>query len=272
APLLLSKFAYVELIDVEGERVMIEKVKMIDGQGQGDFFIPTTLESGYYSLVAYTNYMRNWESSTFYKDQLLVINPYTNNQHVFWKSGVAGMDSGVDSVNNQYVSGYSYSLSNNQNAGLKISTDKLRYGTREKVELTIDSNPDSRGTYSVSIRKSSDLLRYKPKVSPVEYLAHYRSLNSDNITSNIYLPELRGDLFRCQVIGVDGRGVANQKVFVSVPGKQYELKIIPTDGSGDFIFSLDSKNLEPRAIFQVLGTDRTDFDIEILELPELKIG
>src|SRR5690606_35661892 len=112
APLLLSKFAYVELIDVEGERVMIEKVKMIDGQGQGDFFIPTTLESGYYSLVAYTNYMRNWESSTFYKDQLLVINPYTNNQHVFWKSGVAGMDSGVDSVNNQYVSGYSYSLSN----------------------------------------------------------------------------------------------------------------------------------------------------------------
>src|SRR5690606_6558595 len=96
---VLSKIAYVELIDINGERLMIEKIRMDNGQGQGDFFIPTSLKSGYYTLVAYTNYMRNWDSDILYKDQLLVINPYTSDQQPFWESDRVEMESVNETFN-----------------------------------------------------------------------------------------------------------------------------------------------------------------------------
>lgn len=267
---VLSKIAYVELIDINGERLMIEKIRMDNGQGQGDFFIPTSLKSGYYTLVAYTNYMRNWDSDILYKDQLLVINPYTSDQQPFWESDRVEMESVNETFNTPNEAGYSDVK--NQNPGLNLCTDKPEYGTRERVELTINSKLDSWGTYSVSIKQASDILRYKPRLSPAEYLEQYRSMKVDNHTSTMFLPELRGEIFTGKLTDEDGQGVSNQKVIFSLPGNPYELKIIPTDASGNFMFTLNSGNLEPRAVFQVLSDNQSDYDIDIFDRPELAIG
>jgi len=55
----LSKLGYVEMISQTGEVVFKHKIVLKDGLGYGDFFIPTTVNSGSFKLIGYTNWMRN---------------------------------------------------------------------------------------------------------------------------------------------------------------------------------------------------------------------
>src|SRR5690606_10752976 len=52
-PSTISKVGYVELVGENGEQVFQHMVPLEQGQGHGDFFIPTTLPSGNYKLLAY---------------------------------------------------------------------------------------------------------------------------------------------------------------------------------------------------------------------------
>lgn len=261
-----SKIAYVELLDLEGRRKMIQKVKMIDGVGQGDFFVPTTFDSGYYTLVAYTNYMRNWDSETYYSDQLLIINPYTNDQQVFWDTRTPkdsmSSDSSRQNIGKQAAPKYSDDI-------VTLSTDKAQYGTREKVELSISSKPIGFGTYSISVRQVSSELEYKARASPAEYMTQFNSLIGQSTVSHKYMPELRGELIKGRLVADDGTGMPNHKIVFSLPGRDYELKMVPTNEHGDFMFSLDSENLDTRSVFQVLEPDSEAQSIQISDMPEL---
>src|SRR5690606_37366922 len=53
----ISKIAYVELLGEGGTRVFAQKIRLEKGEGEGDFFIPVTVPSGNYKLVAYTQWM-----------------------------------------------------------------------------------------------------------------------------------------------------------------------------------------------------------------------
>lgn len=72
----LSSVAHVELIDENANPVLQTKILLTKGNGQGDFYLPSTLLSGNYTLIAYTNWMRNFASSTFFQKQITVINPF----------------------------------------------------------------------------------------------------------------------------------------------------------------------------------------------------
>ncbi|MGB7841464.1 MAG: hypothetical protein WBL21_01640, partial [Salinimicrobium sp.] len=75
----LSNIAYVELIGEEGDVVFSHKVKLDQGTGQADFFVPTTVASGNYKLISYTNWMKNWRGN-FYEADITIINPYQSRQ------------------------------------------------------------------------------------------------------------------------------------------------------------------------------------------------
>ncbi|WP_226390120.1 TonB-dependent receptor plug domain-containing protein [Penaeicola halotolerans] len=75
----LSKVLYVDLYDEAGLRVDQRIVKVENGVGLGDFIIPPFLPQGNYTLVAYTNWMKNFGEEYFYQDQITVVDPYEIN-------------------------------------------------------------------------------------------------------------------------------------------------------------------------------------------------
>ncbi|MBV9988589.1 MAG: hypothetical protein JO301_12990 [Chitinophagaceae bacterium] len=74
-PLDLSKVAYVELLDASNKPVVQTKLSMKDGEGDGSFFVPVSVSSGYYSLRAYTNWMKNTGADYFFQKSITIVNP-----------------------------------------------------------------------------------------------------------------------------------------------------------------------------------------------------
>ncbi|MEQ8552569.1 MAG: hypothetical protein RIC53_07940 [Cyclobacteriaceae bacterium] len=70
---MLSKIMYVDIVGEEGS-VHQQKVSMTEGRGEGAFFIPSTIPSGRYYLLAYTRWMTNFDD--YFQAPLLIINPY----------------------------------------------------------------------------------------------------------------------------------------------------------------------------------------------------
>ncbi len=73
-PLELTKVAYVELLDQAQKPVAQAKISMQEGTGNGSFFLPVSLHSGNFTLRAYTNWMKNFNSSYFFEKRVTVVN------------------------------------------------------------------------------------------------------------------------------------------------------------------------------------------------------
>lgn len=60
-PSNISKVLYVELLDAGGSVVDIRKLKIKNGQAEGDIKLDKLRFSGFYEVRAYTRYMTNWD-------------------------------------------------------------------------------------------------------------------------------------------------------------------------------------------------------------------
>jgi hypothetical protein len=72
----LSSIAHIELIDENATPLFRTKIILERGNGAGDFYLPSTLPSGNYTLIAYTNWMRNFSPTKFFRKQITIINPF----------------------------------------------------------------------------------------------------------------------------------------------------------------------------------------------------
>ena len=79
----LSEVAYVQLISEDNVVAFTQKIDLVGGRGQGDYFFPTDLPSGNYKLVAYTHWMKNAGVSQFFMADITFVNPYRSDQNVF---------------------------------------------------------------------------------------------------------------------------------------------------------------------------------------------
>lgn len=73
-PSTFSEIVYVELIDDNNNIIAKRNLKMSEGVGLGDIRIPKDLASGIYGLKAYTHYMKNEGSDTFFTEKITIIN------------------------------------------------------------------------------------------------------------------------------------------------------------------------------------------------------
>ena len=73
----LSSVLYVELLDQENNPHFQTKIKLENGRGYGEFFLPTTLPTGIYSIVGYTRWMKNFDD--FFQKEIAIINPFERN-------------------------------------------------------------------------------------------------------------------------------------------------------------------------------------------------
>ena len=74
-PSLVSNLVYVELIGPDLTRKASRYIGIQDGVGNGDFDTERDWPEGKYFLRAYTNYMRNFDSSFFFQREFLLLKP-----------------------------------------------------------------------------------------------------------------------------------------------------------------------------------------------------
>ncbi len=87
----LSKVAYVELVSQDKDLIFRHKVSLESGKGQGDFFIPTSIPSGNYKLICYTQWMRNYGINTLFQSDIVIVNPYQGDQKKILKEETASV-------------------------------------------------------------------------------------------------------------------------------------------------------------------------------------
>ncbi|MBD1398777.1 hypothetical protein H9Q13_16505 [Pontibacter sp. JH31] len=75
-PLDISKVAYIELLREGQKPVLQAKVMLSEGTGKGAFQLPATLESGSYTVRAYTSWMKNFSSGFFFEQPVTIINTF----------------------------------------------------------------------------------------------------------------------------------------------------------------------------------------------------
>lgn len=87
-PLSLSKVAYVEILDRSNKPVAQAKISLTGKGGSGSFYLPLTLKSDNYNIRAYTNWMKNSESSFFFEKPISVVNTIKTVEGNFQKDSV----------------------------------------------------------------------------------------------------------------------------------------------------------------------------------------
>ena len=73
-PSLLSNVLYIDLINDKNEVAKKAKLEVINGYANGNINLIDSLTTGNYSIRAYTNYMRNYDSSFFFEKPINIVN------------------------------------------------------------------------------------------------------------------------------------------------------------------------------------------------------
>ena len=71
----LSKVAYVEILDNANTPVLQAKIALNNGTGNGSFLLPQSLNTGNYTVRAYTNWMKNFAPEFYFSQAVSIINP-----------------------------------------------------------------------------------------------------------------------------------------------------------------------------------------------------
>ena len=255
----ISKIAYIELIGSDKTVILKYKIRLSSGIGFGDFIIPTTIPSGNYKLIGYTQWMRNGGDTNFFQRDISIINPFNNKQiHNI------GSKPKLLSIRNKI----SNSLNNSEHLSLEFNNHN--FTKREKVTFKINSLKKelSYGNYSISVRKIDEIDK------PIQFstnASQKTTLISEINSDRIFPPEHMGELITGEVLLKKSKLQAqNIKVALSIPGKQFILKITNTNKYGIFYFDLDEEYKAQNAIIQVLGEERKKYEIKLHQKASFK--
>ncbi|WP_298284948.1 hypothetical protein [uncultured Lutibacter sp.] len=256
----LSKIAYVEFVDSNLEVIFKQKIKLISGLGQGDFFIPSSILSGNYKIVAYTQWMRNAGELNIFQNDISIVNPFNENQDAIINKTVdtllANKKGKINYNKNDFI------IAPKEFFELKLN--KKNFKSREKIILKFTNNKNL-GNYSLSVRK----------VTPFEIPKRYNSVDAiknnidfkKNTPKSIFLPELRGELIFGTVYERDSNlPAADVKVTLTITGNDKLFKIANTNNLGRFYFNISENYEQSNAIIQVLNKYK-NYKLNIENLP-----
>lgn len=265
-----SKIAYVEMISQDGQLVFSQRVRLDAGRGQADFFLPTSVASGSYKLVTYTRWMKNFGQSTFFQSDVFVINPYQANAKVL-RPPPAPMDSMVVNKpeNTKTITQVDQRPKAEMPEYLSLADNRSKFKKREKATIRLNrvGGTSLNGYFSISIRKIN-AMRQPDRVRAKNFLqgSITKTKNVSSVKSQVFLPELRGEMITGRVIHkITGDPAAGKKVSLSIPGSDFVYDIANSNENGLFYFSLSDAGYGDTGIFQVLEADKENYKITIEE-------
>jgi hypothetical protein len=254
----ISKVAYVELLDNTKKSVFKTKVALENSNGQGDYFIPTTLKTGSYKLIGYTNWMLNKPVSELFQLNINIVNPYKTDEKTTAENLLASGSNTSDDLKNE-------------NVVLKLN--KKTFTNRELVDLKIQSSNNNfvDGVYSLSVRKL-DNIPAQNQISAVKFASNtsYPVVLDLQNQDKIILPELRGEIISGKITAKNNTDkIENLSVGLSIPGKSFAFKVVKTDSRGNFIFNVDKTFYTSNIVIQLIDEKANNYDLAVNNAPEI---
>ncbi|MEP7251331.1 MAG: hypothetical protein ABI683_03095 [Ginsengibacter sp.] len=77
-PASISKVMYVELLNRNHQPVLQQKIVVKSGSGSGSVLLPCSLSSGNYEIRAYTNWMKNFPATAYFRKKIAIVNTTKN--------------------------------------------------------------------------------------------------------------------------------------------------------------------------------------------------
>jgi len=260
-PLNLNKIAYVELLDVNNQPVAQEKIELKEASGQGSIQLPVNLSTGKYTLVAYTNWMKNFDPNFFFKKSISIINTQyvadpapikktSYNISIFPESGslLAGIKNKIG-----------FSVINNQGQGI-ISNGWIIRNNKDTISQ-VATMINGLGSYSLMIDKESEykmiflqsdtlIEKQFPKAQSTGAVIQL-STDQDSVLSTIYT---KSSTVNSGYLVIHNRGIVKRVVQLYFSNEQATIKTALNNlGDGINVFSffdLDKNPIAERLYFK----------------------
>jgi len=274
-PIALSKIAYVELIDNSESHVQIKIELTSSGTGSGRLILPTGLPSGYYRLIAYTQFMRNEGADVFFEKKIAVINTFQSG----YQPAEDEQTSESDRLPSQNAAESDFTVS--------LQSDKTTYKTRMQGELILTGLPNNIHTLSVSIAGKEFIPVDETDIS---LFRNNRTKKADSNTINTnrlyFLPEYEGHIVSGKIINNQtGEKEVNRQLaispcisFPSIDGIRFFAGNKDDDGNVRFFTSGISGTKEIAAvIYDAMDKYRIDIQSPFVsrhipkQMPELRV-
>ncbi|HBH85755.1 MAG: hypothetical protein A2X05_10750 [Bacteroidetes bacterium GWE2_41_25] len=235
----LSSLAFIELVSSENTSILRKKILLKHGEGTGEFKIPENLPTGIYYILAYTNWMKNFGEESFFRKEMIIVNPYQPFSNKY------------DSLS--FVEKHDETSVTDINANkLKIIPDKNKYSTREHVTMKIETvslpGKTITGRLSVSVYRKEPKMIFSAKKSKEKELIKA----PENIT---FMPDYHGILLSGKLTDNSGHATPFAFVTASSPGKGTDIKSHITDRNGNFHFLLEPKEGEKEIVITLPAGD-----------------
>jgi len=182
-PVNLSKIAYIELFNQDNIAIQQEKIFLQNGIGSGYIKIPRHLQTNYYYIRAYTNYMKNYGCESFYHQRINVINPFIKIKNKDRNLNIIGP------LNISYYPEGGFILNYQENLIVYKVTDNDGNGLNFKGYLT-----NSNGAITDSIQTLSNGFGYF-------------NFNPDNLKSYFIVYYINNEEYKSQIPKIQANGI-----------------------------------------------------------------
>ncbi len=223
-----SSLGYVLIKNTKGAIIGTSQVKIIDGKATGAIYLSDTLQSGYYQILAYTNFMRNGPPELISKSQVLIANRFDKD---FF---------GIVSQRSLYSSEPVDSSFENRSNRINILLSQKSFNKREKCSFKL-SIPDNHIKYtdvSVSVVEKNlieeQFLRKEGK--PVWVRKAITGILSDDYP--VYLAEDRYSVISGRLMDVNNNEIGYHVLYLTSPDTVTNLEYTVTNAKGQFRFPI----------------------------------
>lgn len=228
----LSKVAYVKCIDTSGKEIFVHKHYLDKGTASGYFFIPTELKTGTYYLLTYTQWMLSASPLNFTSNELLIINPYQENQNEKIRFDTSTVPSSTSP-----------------------EIELKNYSKREAITFS-DFITNENGNFTISVRKK-DAINV-----PFGSLFSFPNptSNSNPIT---LLPEAKGELISGKIQRLDSLlPLENIGIALLDKGNKDFIQVTSTNNKGHFHFIL-ARPLHSSKLFLEIISENENYTLEL---------
>lgn len=251
-----SRIFYVELLGLNKKTAIVKGVfEMAGNTAQGSVFLPDSLKSGHYQLIAYTNRMRNCVNTQLLRHELIIVNRFGHSSEEFLQ--FAALENDTARIAESTPIAGNRQLGRNELPELIISTNKNEFAKRELIEVSLKinhvANRTETGNFSVSVQQVLELssaaenhsLENGFQIDPNKVADEYSGKNEDRLSKNypvqpartVFPAETEGHIVSGRVKDIQtGEPVAGALVYFSFIDTVAWLNYDITNDSGYFYF------------------------------------
>ena len=247
----ISKVVYIELLNRSGYPVQQIKLSVDKKSGSSGFSLSDTLGSDNYLLRAYTNWMKNFNEKLFAFKTISVLNPFQSREKT--------------EIPSDFKTTNSTGLKPDDGIMFKVTFDKLKYGTREKVKVNISAtnkngNP-AETDLTLSIAKSCLMHKDRTSFSGPDTIS--KNTDKANPAEFRYMPELKGNIINGILKDyTTNKPLKNIEIVFSVVGQGAKCQFFKSNESGNFYFLMNETGLQ-QIVIQTFKADLNDYYVEL---------